>query len=69
MWRSEEVIFSSMKKRKYMGPQNSRVEAFKGCQLLILQIYIIYKFIFQNHVTSKTVHSDQHTLSDTSSLC
>lgn len=42
MWRSEEVIFSSMKKGKYMGPQNSKVEAFKGYQLLesYLQIYL-----------------------------
>ena len=42
MWRSEEVIFSSMKKGKYVGPQNSKDEAFKGYQLLesYLQIYL-----------------------------
>lgn len=42
MWRSEELILSSMKKGKYTGPQNSRVEAFKGCQLLesYLQMYL-----------------------------
>lgn len=65
MWRSEELILSSMKKGS-IRDHRILAEAFKGCQLLesYLQMYLPKARYF-----SKAGHSDQHTLSDTSSLC